>query len=403
MTSGTTTPGLSVVAAHGTAGPTQDRELAGIIRLAAELCGARSAAVTLLDDGRPPAPADPGPAPLLGAVALESDPPGSDPPGPDPPGSARPGSTVGRLIVPDARADARFASNPYVTGERGAVRFSAASPLRSPEAGLLGVLCVFDDEVRTLDDRQSAALDELADQVTQVLDLRGRESRLLDAVGQLLRTNDELGAFAGKVAHDLRAPLTAVLGFLALADGPFRDEMSERAGECVGSALDAARRMRTLIDDLLAYATFAAQPQARPVGLPGLVVEVVADLDDGIGRAGATVTYAGLDEVVGDPTLLRQLLQNLVANAVKHAGPSPAIRVSAVEDGPRWHLEVADDGPGIPPEQRLRVFDPFVRLTATGGSGIGLATCARIVEALGGTIMVDEAPGGGAAFRATLP
>jgi signal transduction histidine kinase len=354
-----------------------DPDLVGITRVAAQICGATSAAVNLLRSGRSPTP-------LLCDVAV-----------------GLPGA--GPLVVPDTRADDRFARHPCVTGELASVRFYAASRLVGGDGALLGTLCVTGDGVRHLDERQRAALDDLAGQVVQVLELRNREHDLLDAVGELLRSNDELSAFAGRISHDLRAPLTAVLGFLALVDGPFRDEVSERAHECVGSALDAARRMRRLVDDLLAYATPDARPLLGPVAMPALVREVCDDLADAIGRAAARVDYTGPAEVTGDPTLLRQLLQNLVGNAVKHGGGAPRVAVTAAVEDTCWWVEVADDGPGVPPDQRARVFDPGVRLSASGGSGIGLATCARIAEVLGGRIEVREAPGGGAAFRVTLP
>jgi signal transduction histidine kinase len=234
---------------------------------------------------------------------------------------------------------------------------------------------------------------------------------MLDTVGALLRSNDELAGFAGRVAHDLRAPLTAVLGFLALADGPFRGETSERAAECVSSARAAATRMRTLIDDLLGYATFTARPRPGPVDLPVLVNTVVNDLREQLDSSGGAVGFSGTGQACTDATLIRQLLQNLVGNALKHSRPgvAPRVEVSAGEERGRWWLQVADNGPGIPADQRERVFDPFVRLpgthsgTGTTGSGIGLATCARIAESLGGAIAADAAPGGGAAFRATFP
>ena len=364
-----------------------DPDLVGITRLAAQICGASSAVVHVVQPGAA------GLVSRLSDVAMRL---------------ARAAS--GPVVVPDARVDERLAENPYVTGELGRVRFCAVSPLRGGDATLLGALCVFDEEVRHLDVRQRAALDDLAGQVVQVLELRDREHHLLDAVGELLRSNDELSVFAGRIAHDLRAPLTAVLGFLALVDGPFRDETTERVRECVGSALDAARRMRKLVDDLLAYATPDARPVSGPVVLPALVRTVADDLAAEIGSADAELAYCGPDEVLGDPTLLRQLLQNLIANAVKHGGrqarPHIWVNAGGLDDPePSWWIEVADDGPGIPPEQRTRIFDPFVRLagSASAGSGIGLATCARIAEVLGGRIEVDDTPGGGATFRVTLP
>jgi signal transduction histidine kinase len=258
---------------------------------------------------------------------------------------------------------------------------------------------------------QRDALDLVAAQAGALLERREREGKLLDTVGELLRSNDELTAFAGRVAHDLRAPLTAVHGFLSLADGPFRGDTSERAAECVTSALGAANRMRTLIDDLLGYARLDTRPALGAVDVPALVMAVRADLADEITAAAASVTYTGPETVTTDATLLRQLVQNLVANSLKHArdGVAPVVRVRAGVEQASWWIEVADNGPGIPAENRERVFDPFVRLTGAQGSnttlgaGIGLATCARIAESLGGRITVDDADGGGAAFRVTVP
>jgi signal transduction histidine kinase len=269
-------------------------------------------------------------------------------------------------------------------------------PLRGTDGVVRGSLSVD----AALDDRQRAAVAALAAQAGAVLERREREAGLLDTVGELLRSNDELTAFAGRVAHDLRAPLTALLGFLQLAEGPFRDETSDRAGECISSALKAARRMRVLIDDLLGYATFDARPSLAPVDLPALVGAITDDL----GAPPGAVSYEGPASVSSDATLLRQLIQNLVGNALKYGGSAVLVR-AVVGDG--WTLEVCDDGPGVPADQRERIFDPFVRLTGsfsgTLGSGIGLSTCARIAEAFGGTITVGDAEGGGALFRVRFP
>jgi signal transduction histidine kinase len=169
--------------------------------------------------------------------------------------------------------------------------------------------------------------------------------------------------------------------------------------------------MRTLIDDLLGHATFTARRQMGPVELPALVKAVANDLREQLDSSGGRIAFSGLSQAYTDATLIRQLLQNLVGNALKHSrrGVAPVVDVSAGADAARWWLQVADNGPGIPPDQRERVFDPFVRLpgthsgTGTAGSGIGVATCARIAEALGGTIVAGAAPGDGATFRATFP
>lgn len=278
---------------------------------------------------------------------------------------------------------------------------TGAIPLRGVDGEVRGGLLVEDSP---LDDRQRAALTQLAAQAGALLERREREGELLDSVVALLATNDELAAFAGRVAHDLRAPLTAVLGFLALADGPFRDETSPRAAQCVSSAHSAATRMRTLIDDLLSYATLVTRPRTGPVELPAVVAAVAADL--GVD----TVGYTGPAVVSGDATLLRQLVQNLVANALTHAGPDVSVGAGgagpdgvATGGGPGWWLAVVDHGPGVPPEARERIFDPLVRLTGRPGSGLGLSTCAKIVAAMGAHIEVRDTPGGGATFHVRFP
>jgi His Kinase A (phospho-acceptor) domain len=180
---------------------------------------------------------------------------------------------------------------------------SGSIPLRGGDGEVRGGLLV----AVPVDGVQRAALDQLAAHAGALLERRERESGLLDAVGALLRTYDELAAFAGRVAHDLRAPLTALLGFLTLADGPLRAEPAE----CVRSALGAATRMRALVDDLLAYATCTARLALGPVDLPAVVTALIADLG-----AGGRVRYVGAERVRSDATLVRQLVRNLVGNAL---------------------------------------------------------------------------------------
>ncbi|GAA1873603.1 hypothetical protein GCM10009836_63220 [Pseudonocardia ailaonensis] len=283
---------------------------------------------------------------------------------------------------------------------------ACAIPLRGNDGVVRGSLTV---DATALDERQRQVVDVLAAQAGAVLERREREA---GPPGRPGRTDDELTEFAGRVAHDLRAPLTAVLGFLRLADGPFRDETSARAADCIGSALDAATGMRTVVDGLLEYATFDVRPQITDVDLPGMVAALVEDLAAEIRAAAGEVSYEGPEHVRGDVALLHRLLQNLIANALEHGRPgvAPRVRIRAAAGPDGWTLEVSDNGPGIPEDQRRRVFDPFVRLAhdhATRGTGIGLSTCARITEALGGTIVVqDAAPpegGRGTAVRVTLP
>ncbi|WP_336633509.1 MULTISPECIES: sensor histidine kinase [unclassified Microbacterium] len=313
------------------------------------------------------------------------------------------------VFVPDARADERFAGNPFVNGERGNVRFYASSPLITPAGVAIGTLCVFAHETGSLTTEQSSALDLLAAQAVEVLELRR-------VANELERSNDQLAHFAGQVSHDLRNPLTALMGQLELAVDALDDGDGTRATRALDHADAAATRMDTMITQLLAYARVGgAEPRHEPASLRAIVAGVVADLERAVAAFDATltVTIAGGDVeaddgIVGDPTLLGVLLQNLIANALKFAasgGVRPEVAVTADRDDAGWTLTVDDNGPGVAPALRERVFGLMERGDAgdAPGLGLGLATCRRIVQAHGGRIAIEDAPRGGARVRVTLP
>jgi PAS domain S-box-containing protein len=228
---------------------------------------------------------------------------------------------------------------------------------------------------------------------------------LAAANADLRRSNADLNNFAGAVSHDLVAPLTSVGGYLELIG----DEVDGWPRQWADAASRAVTRMRDLIVSLLGYAQAGSAP-VRPAtaDLADLFDQVRTDLRPAAEAAGASVEAPGrLPVADGDPVLIRQLLQNLIGNAIKYRDPSRACRVTVTAGhGPAgWTVAVADNGLGIPPEQRQRVFEMFTRLGdgATGGHGIGLSTCWRIVERHGGDIRVDETPGGGTTVLFTLP
>ncbi|MFC4069405.1 GAF domain-containing sensor histidine kinase [Actinoplanes subglobosus] len=228
---------------------------------------------------------------------------------------------------------------------------------------------------------------------------------LAAANADLRRSNADLSNFAGAVSHDLVSPLSAVGGYLELIG----EEVEGRPKQWAESASRAVARMRDLIRALLGYAQAGSAPVRRVTAdLADLFEQVSTDLRPAAEAAGARVETTGALPVVdGDPVLIRQLLQNLIGNAIKYRDPDRSCRVLVTaEHGPSgWTVAVADNGLGIPPEQRHRVFEMFTRLgTGTaGGHGIGLSTCWRIVERHGGDIRVDETPGGGTTVLFTLP
>jgi signal transduction histidine kinase len=228
---------------------------------------------------------------------------------------------------------------------------------------------------------------------------------------------NELRGFAGVVAHDLKAPLTAVRGYAELIIEELNDPDAGPAA--VADALRSARkviggadRMQTLINELLDYtAARDATMRIDDFSLRELVDEVVTARTDAPESAtGRPDVFVGaLPRVRGDRVLLRQVLDNLIGNAIKYTPPgqAPRIDVTAKVDGPGTvRVQVADRGIGIPDGEHAAVFDSFHRAsngTTMPGTGLGLAICRRIVERHGGRIEARPNPGGGTIFTFTLP
>ena len=306
------------------------------------------------------------------------------------------------IIVPDARLDERFRTNPFVTGEIGLVRFYASHRLITPEGVVIGTLCVFDVEPRPmLDDVQRTALRTLAARVVDVLELELRSR-------DLQSSNERLAAFAGRVSHDLKTPLSSITLALGLLQEQLEDQGvvsdTQQAERLVEKALAGSERMRRLIDDALAYSKLGGRLTREPVDLDAVAKEVVADA---IGAHPEASVEAGPMPVVdGDVVQLRSVLQNLVENAIRYrsVGVAPVVRIAAEQQGPMWRVEVSDNGRGIPESARERVFEPRVRLEDDGeGSGLGLDICRTVVRAHGGTIGVDDSPLGGTTMWVELP
>ncbi|MGH9273040.1 MAG: ATP-binding protein [Acidimicrobiales bacterium] len=221
----------------------------------------------------------------------------------------------------------------------------------------------------------------------------------------LERSNEELERFAYSAAHDLKAPLSRIEMALSAAAPPG----SGPGTELLDIARRGATRMRQLIEDLLAFSAVGKAAGALvPVDLDEVLSQVLADLEPVITAGDVTVERSPLPEVLGHAPLLGQLLQNLVTNAVKFARPDvPAlIRIGAERNGDGVTLTVADNGVGIAPDHRSEVFSVFTRLNlddSSPGSGVGLATCAKVVHHHGGRIWVDDGIDGGAALRVWLP
>lgn len=378
----------SAIDSYDVVGAPPRADLESLVQLAATLCGVSKAVINIIDDRFQH---------QVAAVGME-------------PASctredsmcARVFQKPGHVTVRDARLDERFADNPFVTGEVANVRFYASSPLITPAGIPIGTLCVFDEDTKELDPHTSAALKMLAHQVVDVLELHRITS-------ELEKSNEQLAHFAGQVSHDLRNPLMAVSGFLELATDSPEMVNAPEAAKALARAESAADRMARMITDLLHFARVGGtQPQRVPIDLEVLVGTVLEDLHAPITATSATVVVDAAATIVGDETLLGAVVQNVVANALKFSaasGVAPIVQIRVEEVSAGWRISVDDNGPGVPPAQRERVFALMERAVGDdiAGLGIGLSTCRRIVQAHGGSIGIEDSALGGASVWMVLP
>ena len=223
----------------------------------------------------------------------------------------------------------------------------------------------------------------------------------------LERSNKDLQQFAYVASHDLQEPLRMVSSYVKMIGSRYKGRLDADADDFIGFAVDGATRMQALIDDLLQFSRVsrvARPPQA--VDMKGVLGEVSKNLEVALQQAEARLVVGDLPVVRGDRTQLVQLFQNLVANAVKFRGPAPpVVEVKARRDGDAWRFTVSDNGIGIDPADRGRLFQIFQRLHRDEypGTGIGLAICKAIAERHGGRIWVESERGQGAQFHVTFP
>jgi light-regulated signal transduction histidine kinase (bacteriophytochrome) len=235
------------------------------------------------------------------------------------------------------------------------------------------------------------------------------EAKLKLLAAKLERSNRELEQFAYMASHDLKEPLVSVGGYLRLLERRHRQALDGNAAGYLRNALEGIQRMERLIGDLLSYSRSTSHgKELQPVDPSAILDVVLANLSGVIETRNAVVTRDPLREVMADETQFLQLFQNLISNSIKFCrDPSPRIHVtSLVNDKNETVFSVRDNGIGIAPEHTEEIFLVFRRLhdrKEFPGTGVGLATCKKIVERHGGRIWVESRPGEGATFLFTVP
>lgn len=257
---------------------------------------------------------------------------------------------------------------------------------------------------------QSGAFDYLTKHQLSADSLRRAVSNAIEKhrlALQLREQQREMQWFASIAAHDLRAPLRRMIQFVDVARMQGSATHPELA-DTLGCIQRDARRLLDLVDGLSRFMK-AGHTQFHPVAvdLNEVAAKVLLNVDLMREERRAEIEIRALPRVLGDPTGLLQLLQNLIGNAIKYAGDPPVIRVEARrEDDGFWRIGVADNGPGIPADRREDIFRPFQRLSMHAeveGSGLGLAICRRIIERHRGRIWIEDNPTGGTVFCVSLP
>ncbi|HEX5191088.1 MAG TPA: ATP-binding protein [Streptosporangiaceae bacterium] len=241
--------------------------------------------------------------------------------------------------------------------------------------------------------------------------LRSSMTDLSYKAGELERSNRELEQFAYVALHDLQEPLRKVASFCQMLESRYAAHLDDRARQYIAYAVDGAKRMQLLINELLTFSRVGQPGTARaPVDLNAVASEAADRLDATITDTDAQVIAENLPTVTGDATLLTQLFQNLISNAIKfrRIDAAPVIRISAEQKDDHWEFACQDNGIGIAQAHAERVFVIFQRLhprDAYPGTGIGLALCRKIVDSHGGHIWVDTQAheGPGTTIRWTLP
>jgi len=282
---------------------------------------------------------------------------------------------------------------------------------------VIGLLQVANKEKDYIE-RDINLLKKISDFIAPVLNARLQRDRMQKAQEhalkeiqsreeELKRSNKELEQFAYVASHDLQEPLRMVSSYTQLLEKRYKDQLDQDAKDFIGFAVNGANRMQRLINDLLSYSRVNTRSQPfAAVDSQSILGQAIANLQPHIEETGAVVTNDDLPEIKGDESQLLRLFQNLIENALKFRGnESPRIHISAKKQKNTWLFSIKDNGMGIDPKYKDKIFVIFQRLhskTEYSGTGIGLSICKRIVERHGGQIWVESTLNKGSTFYFTI-
>lgn len=254
-----------------------------------------------------------------------------------------------------------------------------------------------------------AEIDAMRERIAAELEtVEAARAELEAQAGELTRSNAELEQFAYVASHDLQEPLRKIASFCQALQTRYGGELDARADQYIDFAVDGAKRMQVLINDLLAFSRVGRSGREwERIDLGAVVAAAQSALAEQLASTGGSIEVGELPSIEGDRAQLISLFQNLISNALKfHGEDRPLVSISARRGEQAWELSVADNGIGIDREYYERIFMIFQRLHSREtyeGTGIGLALARKIVEYHGGKIWLDTDYSRGACFRFTFP
>ena len=309
-----------------------------------------------------------------------------------------------RSLIPDARkflVGAVLARTEPSRGKKETVR-TASQLLRKN-----GETVDIEANISTIEDASGQPA-ELLIVARDVTERKQMEFQLDSSLADLQRSNAELEQFAYVTSHDLQEPLRMITSYIQIIEEDYKGKLDADADQYIAFAVEGAKRMHTLVNDLLAYSRVGTRGESfMPIRLNNVLSAATANLEVAMEESHAVVTHDRLPTVLGDESQLIQLFQNLLGNAIKFRSDVPPIihvGVEQTKDG--WEFSVHDNGIGIDMKYAERIFAVFQRLHAREeypGTGIGLAVVKKIVERHGGRIWAESEPANGSTFYFTLP
>ncbi len=320
------------------------------------------------------------------------------------------------LVVEDASKDERFADNPFVVQDPPHIRFYAGAPLITPDGYPLGTLCAVDSQPRRLTEEQLKALKILAKQVVTQLELRLAFKRLKEYAKELERINATKDKFFSIIAHDLKSPFQAILGYADLLRTSVSMFNCEEITEIASDIYIAGDKAYKLLQNLLQWAMVEqGKIRCNPecIDLVSLIREVIAVVSTSAKNKNITLTtsYHPITSsfiVYADRNMLFSTLQNLITNAIKFTPKGGKVEIRVGKEENCVTVAVVDTGVGMTEEQlknlfRLESCKSTRGTEGEGGTGLGLLLCKEFVEKNGGTITVESTPGKGTTFTFTIP